>query len=144
MNNVYEIKRATENDYDMIEAFLLEVPAIDEVEEHILKNASILFLDNSLYGIISYEAFNNYALIRYFVFKRNVDELVIKELFCAVEETVRLNNVEFIFSLVNQVDIYDLFTSLGFKEVNKEDVYIEEVNFEKSKFKDTKLMLKKI
>ena len=144
MNNVYEIKRATENDYDMIEAFLLEVPAIDEVEEHILKNASILFLDNSLYGIISYEAFNNYALIRYFVFKRNVDELVIKELFCAVEETVRLNNIEFIFSLVNQVDIYDLFTSLGFKEVNKEDVYIEEVNFEKSKFKDTKLMLKKI
>ena len=141
---MYEIKRATENDYDMIEAFLLEVPAIDEVEEHILKNASILFLDNSLYGIISYEAFNNYALIRYFVFKRNVDELVIKELFCAVEETVRLNNIEFIFSLVNQVDIYDLFTSLGFKEVNKEDVYIEEVNFEKSKFKDTKLMLKKI
>jgi N-acetylglutamate synthase-like GNAT family acetyltransferase len=78
------------------------------------------------------------------VFKRNVDEMVVKELFGAVENTVRLDDIEFIFSLVNQQDIYNLFSSLGFTEVNKEDVYIEEVNFEKSKFKDTKLMLKKI
>ena len=65
---MYEIKRAVEEDYDLIKSFLLEVPAIEDVEESILKNASVLYFEKDIYGMISYESFHNYALIRYFVY----------------------------------------------------------------------------
>ena len=109
-----------------------------------MKNASVLYLEDKIYGIISYELFFNYALIRYFVFKRNVDEMIVKELFESVEENVNKRDIDYIFSLVNQGDIYNLFSSLDFKEISKDDIFIEEQNFENSKFKDTKLMIKKI
>ena len=141
---MYEIKRVNESDFDLIKSFLFEVPAIDSIDDEVLKNASVLYLDNQIYGIISYELFFNYALIRYFVFKRNVDELVVKELFESLEENVNKMDIEYIFSLVNQGDIYNLFTSLDFKEISKDDIFIEEQNFENSKFKDTKLMIKRI
>ena len=141
---MYEIKKAREENFDSIKSFLFEVPAIDNVDEEVLKNASILYLDDKIQGIISYELFFNYALIRYFVFKRNVDEMVVKELFDSVEESVNRKEIDYIFSLVNQDDIYELFTSLDFKEINKDDIFIEEQNYQNSKFKDTKLMIKKI
>ena len=141
---MYEIKRASEENFDLIKSFLFEVPAIDEVDEDVLENASVLYLDDKIYGIISYELFFNYALIRYFVFKRNVDEMVVKELFDSIVDSIGEKDIDYIFSLVNQIDIYNLFTSLNFKEVNKEDVFIEEQIFQKSKFKDTKLMIRKI
>ena len=141
---MYEIKKVNECDFELIKSFLFEVPAIDSVDDEVLKNASVLYLDDKIYGIISYELFFNYALIRYFVFKRNVDELVVKELFESLEENVNKKDIEYIFSLVNQGDIYNLFTSLDFKEISKDDIFIEEQNFENSKFKDTKLMIKKI
>lgn len=141
---MYEIKKAREENYDVIKSFLFEVPAIDSVDEEVLKNASVLYLENKIFGIISYELFFNYALIRYFVFKRSVDDMIVKELFDSVVESVSNDEIDYIFSLVNQSDIYDLFTSLDFKEVNKDDIFIEEQNYQNSKFKDTKLMIKKI
>ena len=141
---MYEIKKAREENYDVIKSFLFEVTAIDSVDEEVLKNASVLYLENKIFGIISYELFFNYALIRYFVFKRSVDDMIVKELFDSVVESVSNDEIDYIFSLVNQSDIYDLFTSLDFKEVNKDDIFIEEQNYQNSKFKDTKLMIKKI
>lgn len=141
---MYEIKRANIENFESIKSFLFEVPAIDSVDEEVLKNASVLYLDDKIYGIISYELFFNYALIRYFVFKRNVDEMIVKELFDSIEKSVNKKDIDYIFSLVNQTDIYNLFSSLDFKEINKEDIFIEEQNYENSKFKDTKLMIKKI
>ena len=141
---MYEIKKAKEENFDVIKSFLFEVPAIDSVDDDVLKNASVLYLENKIFGIISYELFFNYALIRYFVFKRSVDEMVIKELFDSVLDSVSDKEIDYIFSLVNSSDIFDLFSSLDFKEVNKEDIFIEEQNYVNSKFKDTKLMIKKI
>lgn len=141
---MYEIRKVSTENLDSIKAFLFEVPAIDSIDEDVLQNASVLYLEDKIFGIISYELFFNYALIRYFVFKRNIDEMVIRELFDSIVESVSEKDVDFIFSLVNQQDIFDLFSSLNFKEVNKEEIFIEEQVFQKSKFKDTKLMMKRI
>ena len=80
VDKMYEIKLANLDNIDSIRSFLFEVPAIDNIDEEVLKNASVLYLDDKIYGIISYELFFNYALIRYFVFKKTVDEMIIKEL----------------------------------------------------------------
>lgn len=141
---MYEIKKVCTENIDSIRAFLFEVPAIDSIDEDVLSNASVLYLEENIFGIISYELFFNYALIRYFVFKRNVDEMIVKELFDSIVESVSEKDVDYIFSLVNQQDIFELFSSLDFKEINKEEIFIEEQIFQKSKFKDTKLMMKKL
>ena len=141
---MYEIRHVNEENFHLIKAFLKEVPDINEVDENVLKKASILFKDNAVSGIISYEAFFNYALIRYFVFKREVTEDVIIELFASILDSVSKENIGYIFSLVNQDDIYNLFRSLDFKEVAKEDVFIEEESYQNSRFKDTKLMIKSL
>ena len=70
--------------------------------------------------------------------------MIIKELFDSIEDSINKKEIDYIFSLVNQNDIYELFSSLDFKEINKEDIFIEEENYKNSKFKDTKLMIKKI
>lgn len=141
---MYEIQKASEINLDNVKSFLMEVPQINELDEEVLKNASILYLDGKINGVISYELFFNYALIRYFVFKRNVDEMIVRELLNSIEKSVDDAEIDYIFSLVNQEDIYELFSSLDFKEINKEDIFIEEQVFQDSKFKDTKLMMKKI
>lgn len=141
---MYEIKRAETNNIDTIKSFLFEVPQIKDIDEEVLKNASILYLNEEISGLISYELFFNYALIRYFVFKKTVDEMVIKELFDSIVDSINEKDIEYIFSLVNQTDIFNLFSSLDFKEVNKEDIYIEEESYDNLKYKDTKLMIKKI
>lgn len=141
---MYEIRRGQSIDFEKIKAFLWEVPAISEFNEDVLKNASVLYKNDEIFGVVSFEQFFNYALIRYFVFKRSVEEMVIKELFDSIVESISENKIEYIFSLVNNHDIYELFTSLEFEETNKEDVFLEEVCFENSKLKDTKLMIRKI
>ena len=92
VDKMYEIKLANLDNIDSIRSFLFEVPAIDNIDEEVLKNASVLYLDDKIYGIISYE----------------------------------------------------LFSSLDFKEINKEDIFIEEENYKNSKFKDTKLMIRSV
>ena len=90
---MYEIRKALEENYDNMRSFLSEVPSINQIDDEILKNAIILFLDDKIYGMISYESFFNYALIRYFVFKRGVDEMIIKELFDSMEEMILENDI---------------------------------------------------
>lgn len=141
---MYEIKCVDSMNFKMVKDFLKEVPDIEQIDDVILANASILFDENKVSGIISYEAFFNYALIRYFVFKRNVTEEVVKELFASVLERVNKEKIEYIFSLVNQEDIYNLFIDLEFKEVLKENVFIEEECYSNSKFKYTKLMIRSV
>ena len=90
---MYEIRKALEENYDNMRSFLSEVPSINQIDDEVLKNAIILFLDDKIYGMISYESFFNYALIRYFVFKRGVDEMIIKELFDSMEEMILENDI---------------------------------------------------
>ena len=141
---MYEIKRAQSLDFDKIKTFLCGVPDIKEFDEDVLKNASILYKNGEIFGVVSFEQFFNYALIRYFVFKRSVEDMVIKELFDSIVENIAEHKIEYIFSLVNNRDIYELFSSLEFVEANKEDVFLEEISVENSKLKDTKLMLRTI
>lgn len=141
---MYEIKKAQSDLFSEIKNFLNEVPTLGDIDEEVIKNASVLYLDNNIHGIISFESFHNYALIRYFIFKRTVDEMIVKELFVSVLETIKANNIEYVFSIVNQNEILDLFTALDFYEVSKENVFIEEQNLRTSKFKDTKLLIRKV
>lgn len=141
---MYEIKNVTEENYGLAKKFLQNVPSITEVDDFVLQNASLLYDDTEISGAIAFEEFHSYALVRYFIFKRHIDAQIIKELFLSLEENAKKQNMKYIFSVVTTNDIEELFTSLSFTEINKDRVFIDEELYIKSKFKDTKMMMKEI
>ncbi len=141
---MFEIKRVTEENYGLAKKFLQNVPSISDVDDNVLENASLLFDDTEISGAIAFEKFHSYALVRYFIFKRHIDAQIIKELFLSLEDSAKEQNMKYIFSVVTTNDIEELFTSLSFTEVNKDKVFIDEEMFVKSKFKDTKMMIKQL
>lgn len=141
---MFEIKKVTEENYGLAKKFLQNVPSISTVDDDVLSNASLLFDDTEISGAIAFEKFHSYALVRYFIFKRHIDAQIIRELFLSLEDSVKEQNMKYIFSVVTTSDIEELFTSLSFTQVNKDKVFIDEEMFVKSKFKDTKMMLKEL
>ncbi|MFI3329183.1 MAG: hypothetical protein R3Y05_01705 [bacterium] len=141
---MFEIKKVTEENYGLAMKFLQNVPSIKDIDEEVLYNASLLYDDTEISGAVAFEKFHSYALVRYFIFKRHIEAEVIKELFLSLEDSAKECNMKFIFSVVTTDDIESLFKELSFKEIDKEKVFIDEENFLKSKFKDTKMMIKEL
>lgn len=141
---MYEIKGVNEKNMHEVEAFLNEVPSINDIDMKIIMNASLLYENEKIAGIISYEPFAKYALIRYFIFKRDISEFVVRELFSDLVAKIKNLGILYLFSLVNEEAIKNLFLSLDFYEISEEKIFIEEKSFTDFKVKDAKLMIKNL
>lgn len=138
---MYYIRNVKKTNIDAVRNYLLDVPTIKKVDEEILKKAVFISKKDEIYGVVSYEIIENYALIRYFVYKRNIDMDLLKELFSLLEEKIIKNNIYYILSLVENEQLFSLFSSLGFAEYVVDDFRDHVV---KSKNKNCKRMLKEI
>ena len=138
---MYYIRNVKKTNIDAVRNYLLDVPTIKKVDEEILKKAVFISKNDEIYGVVSYEIIENYALIRYFVYKRNIDMDLLKELFSLLEEKIIKNNIYYILSLVENEQLFSLFSSLGFAEYVVDDFRDHVV---KSKNKNCKRMLKEI
>jgi len=123
-----------ENKSDVLE-FLKEISLINDVNEEVVMNGEFV-LDNEIIGLLSFEEFNTLGLIRYFIFKKAVNENIVMRLFTNIISKARDKNVKSLITLVIKKEAIDVFKSLGFYEIEKEDVYIEETNIMDTKFKD--------
>ena len=56
---------------------------------------SLLNDKEDIMGTISYEKYDKYALIRYFVFKKNISYEDLYRRVCSIEKTLIKNNVQF-------------------------------------------------
>lgn len=116
-----------------------------KIEDHIIKNCLVLLNDkNDIVGTISYEKFNYYALIRYFVFKRNIEYQDLLLLYEKLEEELKLNNMKESIAIINSEDVKEVFTFLGFKKIDKQNVFFDETIFTKTSYKDNEVYVKKI
>ena len=65
-----------------------------QIEERIVNNCHILLNDkDDIVGTISYEKFDNIALIRYFVFKKNITFNDLKILYNSLENELKEKEV---------------------------------------------------
>ncbi len=141
---MFKIEKISQETFDKAKKFLLTVPSISEVDDEILSKA-ILVLDNSnLVGCVSYEIFTDIGLIRYFVFKKVLSESLIKELFLELEKSASLDGINKIFCVVNNDNIENLFSSLDFKFVNRDIVFIDEQSFTDLEFGDSNIMMREL
>ncbi|MCL2522909.1 MAG: GNAT family N-acetyltransferase [Erysipelotrichales bacterium] len=139
---MFRVMKALEEDVARIKLFLNSIEAVKTIDEVVLLNASIILDDEeSIVGVISFEQFSKNGLIRYFIFKKYIQDDIIRELFESMVETAKEYNLESLFTIIVDHDVSTLFVELGFEEVNKEKFFIEEDNILNTKYRDSKIML---
>lgn len=139
-----EIVDVNEDNFNKAYSFLKEVKALKNIEEEIVRNASVIVDKEDVVGAISYEKFGVYGLIRYFIFKKYVDDETIERLFSKLETRAQTDNISYLFSIVVENDVIDLFKNLSFFTMDKNNMFIEEERLADSKYKNTTVMAKKI
>ena len=115
------------------------------IENEILNNCHILLNDKEeIEGTISYEKYDKIAIIRYFVFKRNVsfDDLLL--LYQSLENELLDINIDNSLAIINSNEVKDVFEYLGFKKIDKNKVFFDETQFIKTNYKDNDVYLKKL
>lgn len=115
------------------------------IENEILNNCHILLNDKEdIEGTISYEKYDKIAIIRYFVFKRNVsfDDLLL--LYQSLENELIDINIDNSLAIINSNEVKEVFEYLGFKKIDKNKVFFDETQFIKTNYKDNDVYLKKL
>ena len=134
------INKVDYNTIDKVSEFLESVPSIKNVEPEIVKNAIYAVDDSKILGVVSYEKFNSLGLVRYFVFKKTMEIKIVLDLFANLTKRAFDDKVIKLFSVVNNNDVEVLFKELGFNLLNKDTLYIDEVQFQVEDNTNTRIM----
>lgn len=115
------------------------------IENHIVDNCHLLMSDkNDIVGTISYEKYDNLALIRYFVFKRNIEYNDLIELYNNLENELKQYNIKNTIAIINSLEVKEVFSFLGFTKIDKDKVFFDETVFSKTNYKDNDVYIKKL
>lgn len=139
-----DIKKINDININDAKLFLFSLPKITKIDEEVLKNASVILDNEEIKGIISYEPYRKYGLIRYFIFKNGIKNEDVFLLLDDLVDTAISNGIEYLFSIIANLDIYELFNKLGFDEVDKKYFYVDEESILETKYKNAYIMLKRI
>ncbi|HHZ11814.1 MAG TPA: hypothetical protein GYA05_03760 [Acholeplasmataceae bacterium] len=130
-----EIIAVNENNKEEVVNFLKNISLVHDINEEVVMNGEYV-LDGEIVGLLSFEEFNRIGLVRYFIFKKEVKEKVILELFRRVVEKAARKGIRSLLSLVVKKEAASVFKGLGFHEIAKDDVYIDETMLNQTKFKE--------
>lgn len=115
-----------------------------EIDESIIKKCSILLDEKQeIKGIISYEQFGNIALIRYFIFRRDIELKYLKQLYQGLEQNIKNSFINTVIGIVNANDVKKVFEYIGFIEEDPTLLFFDETNFKKTNYKDS-IIYKKV
>ena len=134
------INKVDINNLELVQTFLESIPSIKSVEKDIVKNAICASENEKILGVVSYEKFNYYGLVRYFVFKRTLEIKIIEELFKTLTSKAREDNLIKLISVVNNKDVFSLFEGLGFSLIDEDILYIDEKQFLSDDNKNPQIM----
>lgn len=123
--------------------FLACVPSIEKIDDKILKNAVLAIDNNKIIGCVSFEEYDSIGLIRYFVFKKALSNEFLNSLIDMLEENAIKSDIDKLVCIADNKQIEDLFIGLGFYLI-EENVYINEEKIEKTSFKNSRLLCKKL
>lgn len=123
--------------------FLLNVPSISNLDEDILKNGIIAKENDEIIGSISFEEYDSCGLIRYFVFKRKLDNQILENMLDSLINKAKNLNIERLVSVADSYPTVHLFKSLDFNTIEK-NIFIDEEEIKNTNFKDSILLSREI
>jgi N-acetylglutamate synthase-like GNAT family acetyltransferase len=130
-----EFLSVSEENKDEVVEFLQEVSLAGDINEEALLNGELVY-DKQIIGTISFEEFNDNALIRYFIFRQPINDEVVLELFDRITRKARNKQIKSLIAIVVKREARAVFKRIGFYEIVSDDVYIDEVNLNETKFKN--------
>jgi hypothetical protein len=133
--NFLEIISVNEENKNDVAEFLKEVSLIGDINEEALMNGEFVY-DKQIIGTLSFEEFNDNALIRYFIFRQSITDDLIMELFKKIVNKAKKKAVKHLIAIVVKKEARIIFKHIGFYEIENNDVYIDEVNLNDTKFKN--------
>lgn len=140
---MFQIHNVDENNYKEAYNFLKSVPSISGIEDSILKNGVVVMDDNKVIGSISFEIFDHIGLIRYFVFKKNLSNIILKKLMEELEVNARRLSLNQLICVADNIQIEDLFKELSFSNLNKK-IFINEEKISSTNFSNSNFLYKNI
>ena len=116
-----------EKHYEGIINFLKRVPSLEEIDTDVIIN-SVLCIDenDSIRGIISYEAFSDDVLIRYFIYHKKMADSEINELLEKIIQKVKELGFKRIISIVQLENMKNFFKKYDFSEHSAEMLFLDE------------------
>ena len=119
------------------------MPSIESVDDKILKNACIAIEDEKIVGCISYEEFSDKGLIRYFVFKKILDNKTLENLVNELEKKALELMINTLVCIAENDQIEELFNGLGFSDIDTNMIFFNEEDIKNTNFKKS-IFLKKV
>ncbi len=132
------------SDYELVMDFLQGVHTLGEIEEDLFENAVIILSENEIVGMITFEMFRNKALIRYFIFDKDVEESYLVEMYEKFFGNLKKHNMNRVFVIINNDNIKQMFINLGFNEFPKESFFLTEESIVNTKYKGATVMFYEI
>lgn len=130
------VKMYEPKDYEKIMSFLQGVHALKEIEEELFDNAVIITDEEEVYGMITYEIFRKKALIRYFVFDKDVEEKHLIEMYEKFFQNLQSKEIQKVFVIISNEVVKKMFCDLGFKEFPKDLFFLTEESILETKYKN--------
>lgn len=134
------IREYAVDDYDRVMAFLERVTTLSHIEEELFENSILIERDGRIVGMISYENFRGRALIRYFIFDKDVQEEEIVTMYGRFFQKLKERGIRQIFVIISKDIVAELFSDLGFVEFNKDEFFLTEQNIYETKYRDSMVM----
>ncbi len=124
--------------------FLRQINVVKSIDIDVIKNGVLVKEDDQVIGTISYEKFTTYGLIRYFIFKKQIEEKLIEELLIELEKKATENEIDRLFSIISNENVRDIFVGLGFTDADKSKFFIDETSTSVGKYKNALILIKQI
>ena len=131
-----EIKSVNEDNINDALFFLESLLVIKDINRKVVLNGEYVLEDGEIIGFLSFEEFDKVGLIRYFVFKKVVSKNIISELFKRISLKAKDKELKLLITMVVKDEAISVFKDLGFEVVDRNDVYIDEINILQTRFKD--------
>ncbi|MCK9536145.1 MAG: hypothetical protein M0R05_00930 [Bacilli bacterium] len=130
-----EIVSVDDNNKSNVIEFLKEISLVSDINEEVVMNGEFVY-DNQVVGMLSFEEFNNNGLVRYFIFRQSITDDLVYQLFNRIVDKAKGKGIKSLIAIVVKREAKLIFKRIGFYEISNNDVYIEEINLNDTKFKD--------
>lgn len=141
MDEEVRIKQYESKDYEKVMTFLQSIDGLQEIEEELFPKAILIEAKDEILGMITYEMFRKKALIRYFIFEKDLAHELILQMYEMFFANLRKQNIKEVYAIVTNPNLSEIFTHLGFKEYPKENFFLTEECILNTKYKNAMVMM---
>ncbi len=139
-----QVAYVSDDNIDRVVDFLRQINVVKSIDLDVIRNGVLVTEVDEIIGMISYEKFTTYGLIRYFIFKKQIEEKFVEELVEKLESKALEDDVLTLFSIISNGNVRNIFIGLGFVDVDKTRFFIDEMPVSSGKYKDALILSKTI